>query len=101
MPFAVLAVALLILSGLSGPIDTAAAGDPARPVLAHPAPTLLLAFDDDVFGDRDDDDEERADPRDHDNRYDDDANDDDDDSARGPDDDDDWDVDQYPRGERA
>jgi hypothetical protein len=101
MPFAALAVALLVLSG---PLDPAAADGPSKSALAQPAPgSLMLAFDDEIRGFRDDDDDdEDAVPDDHDYSYGDDDDDDDEgDSAHGPDDDDGWDIDEYERSERA
>lgn len=97
MPFAALAVALLVLAG---PVGTAAAGDLSKPSLAQPVPvSLLLAFDDNVYGDRDDDEDDNASP---DNFNYGDNDDDEDDSAHGPGDDDDgWDIDPYERSERA
>lgn len=95
MPFAALALALLVLSG------PAAAGDAAKQGLTPATPqSLTLAFDDEAYGSRDDDDEESAPPGDRDPGYD---NDDDgDDSAHGPaDDDDGWDIDEYEHSERA
>lgn len=98
MPYVVFAVALLVLSG---PIDSGALAASSKPALAHAAPgELLLAFDDEVYGDRDDD--ESVDPDNYGSGYGDDQDDDQDDSARNRDDDDDgWDIDEYGRSERA
>jgi hypothetical protein len=95
MPFAALALALLVLSG------PAAAHDAAKSsLLPATSQSLMLAFDDEAYGNRNDDDEESVPPADRDYGYD---NDDDgDDSAHGPaDDDDGWDIDEYEHSERA
>lgn len=77
-----LAVALLILS--------LPFGAPSQPALAQQASgNLILAFDDNIYGDEDDDSD------DYDDRSDD-ERDGDDDSAYGPDDDG-WDVEEYER----
>jgi hypothetical protein len=96
MPFAALAFAFLVLSSPSAP---AFAGEPSKQTLMpQTSGSLMLAFDDEAYGDRDDDDS--VSPNDRDDRYGDD--DDEDDSAHGPDDEDDgWDIDPYQRSERA
>jgi hypothetical protein len=98
MPYLVLAVALLVLSG---PIDSGSFAASSRPALAHAAHgELLLAFDDEAYGDRNDD--ESVDPDNYGSGYGDDEDDDQDDSARNHEDDDDgWDIDEYERSERA
>lgn len=102
MPFAAFAVAFLILSAAIASSDASA--DPTKPVLVRSqSANVILALDDEVYGDRDDGDDEGAQPDDHEPSYgDDDDGDSDNDSANGPDDDDDgWDVDPLNRSERA
>ncbi|MCC7252470.1 hypothetical protein [Hyphomicrobium sp.] len=95
MPFVALAVALLVMSSAPDQMST--------PVQAAQA-SVLPAFDDETYGDRDDDERQDTDPNDprfnyyYDNE---DGNGDEGDSAHGPDDDDGWDLDDYPRSERA
>lgn len=98
MPYLVLAVALLVLSG---PIDSGALATSSKPALTHAAAgELRLALDDEVYGDRDDD--QTVDPDNYGYGYGDDDDDDQDDSARNRDDDDDgWDIDEFERSERA
>lgn len=98
MPYVVLAVALLVLSG---PIDSGSFADSSKSALSQADQgKLLLAFDDEVYGDRNDD--ESVDPDNYGYGYGDDEDDDGDDSARNRDDDDDgWDIDEYERSERA
>lgn len=100
MPFAVLAVALLMLSALPASADPAETD--IRATRSLPA-GVTLAFDDDVYGERGDGDDLRGQPEDRDFLYGDDNDDSDDDSANAPDDDDDdgWDVDPLNRSERA
>ena len=100
MPYLVLAVALLVLSG---PVNSGPLGTPTNPRITQTTPSpLILAFDDEVYGESDNDDDDTLDPDDRDYSYGDDGDDDDDDSAHGPDNDDDgWDMDEYERSERA
>lgn len=99
MPFAALALALFVLSG---PFDPATAGPSAKPLFAmQPPASLLLASDDQAYGDRDDGDEGpyAEDPN---FNYGYEGDDDEDNSAHAPGDDDDgWDVDDTVRSERA
>jgi hypothetical protein len=91
MPLLALAAALLILSGSTD----------LTPALAQPAGNLILAFDDEAYGDKDEDDTSTREPEDRGfNLYDDDT-DEDGDSAHGPDDDDGWDIEEFERSERA
>lgn len=100
MPYAALALSLLVLSNPSHP----AAADPAAHILAAPAPEgLTVSVADWRYGDWEEDDKDNvAPPEDRDDRY---GNDDDDgggDSANGPSDDDDgWSLDPYEHTERA
>jgi hypothetical protein len=90
MPVLAFAVALTILSA---PLHS-------NPAVAQPTGAPMLAFDDEVYGDRDDDAlEEGPDERSF-NFYDE-EDDDEDSSAHGPDDDDGWDVEEFERSERA
>jgi hypothetical protein len=93
MPFLALAAALLILSGSTD----------FSPALAQPAAgSLILAHDDETYGDKNEDDAWTEQPDDRGfNLYDDDDADEDGDSAHGPDEDDGWDLDEFERSERA
>lgn len=99
MPFAALALALLVLSS---PFEPATAGSSAKRALAaQPPASLLLAFDDEARGNRaDEEDPPYAEDPNFNYGYE--GDDDEDNSAHGPGDDDDgWDVDDSVRSERA
>lgn len=95
MPLPALAVTLLLVS------NPTLAGPPQQASLLKDNGRLVLAYDDNVYGNRDDDDDESAAPDEHGRSYEDDGN-DESDSAHGPDDDDDgWDLPEYEHSERA
>ncbi len=88
-----LAAVLLVLSVPVAGTSTVTGFGAAQPI--------ILAFDDEVYGDHPNNDEQDG-IGDQAPSYGDDNNDDDDDSANAPDDDDDgWDIDPYERSERA
>lgn len=96
MPYLILAAFVFAVGG------STSAGDPgdAMRMFTHATPgQVQLAFDDEVYGDRDTDDDDSAEPNDRDHSYFDD--DDDDDSAHEHDDDDGGDDDEFEHSERA